>query len=181
MATTTKQPVPSITVTITDERIIAFFKDKNNDWIHPIKFIEKQILLGIEKASQNGMSNTNDHVGSHPPPPSEEVTPSEMEYKEFYKEYTDFIHQKNSLIQSFKDNLKLMENIRFENLEKSLSKKFPLKIESHKCDICNTRSFRNIKALSTHKRKCARVFAAASAVVDENDDLDDDDVDSEEI
>jgi hypothetical protein len=81
----------------------------------------------------------------------------ENDYKDFYKEYTHFLNQKNTLIHSFKENLKLIENIRFENLENSLSKRFPLKIETHKCDICNMRVFRNFKALSTHKRKCIKM------------------------
>ena len=50
----------------------------------------------------------------------------------------------------------MVENIRFENLEKSLSKRFLIKKETHTCDICKVRVFRNVKALSTHKRKCTK-------------------------
>jgi hypothetical protein len=144
-----KPVTPAITITITDERIISFFKDKSNDWIHPMKFIEKQILLGIEKAIQapNTLVPEEETVN---------LPKNETEYKEFYKEYTDFLNQKHTLINSFKENLKMVENIRFENLEKSLSKRFLIKKETHTCDICKVRVFRNVKALSTHKRKCTK-------------------------
>lgn len=144
-----KPVTPAITITITDERIISFFKDKSNDWIHPMKFIEKQILLGIEKAIQAPNTLVPEEETANLPK-------TETEYKEFYKEYTDFLNQKHTLINSFKENLKMVENIRFENLEKSLSKRFLIKKETHTCDICKVRVFRNVKALSTHKRKCTK-------------------------
>jgi len=159
-STQTKPVSPSITITITDERIVAFFKDKNNDWIHPIKFIEKQILLGIEKAIQSPNTLVPEEETANLPK-------NEIEYKEFYKEYTDFLNQKNTLINSFKENLKMVENIRFENLEKSLSKRFLIKKETYTCDVCNIRVFRNFKALSTHKRKCNKTNTLKSESNDE--------------
>lgn len=144
-------PKKKITVTITDERILRYFE--NNSWINPEKFVEKQMVDIILNETKTVNSSSTEEVIATT---TNINNMTENDMKQFYKEYTTFLTEQKNIVNTMKDNIKSLENIRFNHIDEVLSKTFDIKKNTHMCNICNTRNFRNLKALSTHQRKCKR-------------------------
>lgn len=154
-------PKKKIVVTIIDDRILQYFE--KHTWINPERFIERQILDIVmnfqNSGSGAGMSggssaSSTKKQGDEETPTKTDITEADM--KNFYKEYTTFLTEQKNILGMLKDNIRAVENIRFDHIDNVLSRKFDMRKNTMVCNICNTRSFRNLKALSTHQRKCKR-------------------------
>ena len=94
--------------------------------------------------------------------------------EEINKEYQLFVHQKENMIITIKDNyrkmMSQMEDFSLHSLDKYLSTKFSITVarQGHKCELCKNFNAHNLKALAAHKRGCIRKNAPINSSIIQN-------------
>lgn len=128
-------------ITITDERILAFFQ---TSMIDPVKFIQSAI-------------ENHGKVLEKPDPSLENTLLTASELNQFKKDYVEFLFKKKELIGFLKDQQKYIENLKLTHVEGFLEAKFQIKTGEFVCPHCTVKSYSSKKALAGHVKKCGKI------------------------
>ena len=129
-------------------------------YIHNAEYSQEKLQIAVNMIDtlHSRLDEVNRHTSS-----SENVVPTEV-LNDIYKEYQDFVSQRDSLISMIKESnkkiLSSVEELKFTCLNKYLSSKYATHTvlkNSFPCDICLKFIGTTKQSLSAHKRACKAV------------------------